>query len=84
MRNPAQMTAKGENMIFDTHAHYDAAQYDEDRKEVLVHLKDEGVLPCPCIELISEDKLALPRDCRHDCRRVRDTSMKTARPKFPF
>ena len=31
-------------MIFDTHAHYDAAQYDEDRKEVLVHLKDEGVL----------------------------------------
>lgn len=30
-------------MIFDTHAHYDAAQYNEDREEVLVHLKDEGV-----------------------------------------
>lgn len=30
-------------MIFDTHAHYDAAQYDEDREEVLAHLRDEGV-----------------------------------------
>lgn len=30
-------------MIFDTHAHYDARQYDEDREEVLAHLKDAGV-----------------------------------------
>ena len=30
-------------MIFDTHAHYDAAQYNEDRQEVLVHLKDQDV-----------------------------------------
>jgi TatD DNase family protein len=30
-------------MIFDTHAHYDAWQYDEDREEVLAHLKDAGV-----------------------------------------
>lgn len=30
-------------MIFDSHAHYDDKQYDEDREEVLSHLKDFGV-----------------------------------------
>lgn len=30
-------------MIFDSHAHYDDAQFDEDRMDVLSHLKDAGV-----------------------------------------
>ena len=30
-------------MIFDSHAHYDDKQFDEDREEVLAHLKDAGV-----------------------------------------
>lgn len=30
-------------MIFDSHAHYDDAQFDEDRVDVLSHLKDAGV-----------------------------------------
>ncbi len=30
-------------MIFDSHAHYDDAQYDEDREAVLSHLADAGV-----------------------------------------
>ena len=30
-------------MIFDSHAHYDDKQFDEDREEVLLHLKDAGV-----------------------------------------
>ncbi|MBQ9156466.1 MAG: TatD family hydrolase [Eubacterium sp.] len=30
-------------MIFDTHAHYDAAQYDQDREELLTGLADAGV-----------------------------------------
>ena len=30
-------------MIFDSHAHYDDKQFDEDREEVLFHLKDAGV-----------------------------------------
>lgn len=30
-------------MIFDSHAHYDDAQFDEDRLDVLSHLKDAGV-----------------------------------------
>lgn len=30
-------------MIFDSHAHYDDRQFDEDREEVLAHLKDAGV-----------------------------------------
>lgn len=30
-------------MLFDTHAHYDDARYDEDREELLAHLKDAGV-----------------------------------------
>ncbi len=30
-------------MIFDSHAHYDDASYDEDRADVLAHLKDAGV-----------------------------------------
>lgn len=30
-------------MIFDSHAHYDDKQFDEDRMEILSHLKDAGV-----------------------------------------
>ena len=30
-------------MIFDSHAHYDDAQFDDDRMDVLSHLKDAGV-----------------------------------------
>lgn len=30
-------------MIFDSHAHYDDKQFDEDREQVLTHLKDVGV-----------------------------------------
>lgn len=30
-------------MIFDSHAHYDDAQFDDDRMDVLSHLKDVGV-----------------------------------------
>lgn len=30
-------------MIFDSHSHYDDAQFDEDRMDVLSHLKDAGV-----------------------------------------
>lgn len=30
-------------MIFDSHAHYDDKQFEEDREEVLLHLKDAGV-----------------------------------------
>ncbi len=30
-------------MIFDSHAHYDDKQFDEDREEMLLHLKDAGV-----------------------------------------
>lgn len=30
-------------MIFDSHAHYDDTQFDEDRMDVLSHLKDAGV-----------------------------------------
>lgn len=30
-------------MIFDTHAHYDASQYDNDRDEILAHLPEAGV-----------------------------------------
>lgn len=30
-------------MIFDSHAHYDDEQFDEDREELLLHMKDEGV-----------------------------------------
>ena len=31
-------------MIFDTHAHYDAAQFDQDRDQVLASLKEAGVM----------------------------------------
>lgn len=42
--DPDNIMTKWEmDMIFDTHAHYDAAQYDEDRMEVLSHLKEAGV-----------------------------------------
>lgn len=30
-------------MIFDSHAHYDDEQFDEDREELLSHMKEEGV-----------------------------------------
>ena len=30
-------------MILDSHAHYDDKQFDEDREEVLLHLKEAGV-----------------------------------------
>ena len=30
-------------MIFDTHAHYDDEQFDEDRRELLGSMKDKGV-----------------------------------------
>ena len=30
-------------MIFDTHAHYDSSSFDEDREELLLSMKDQGV-----------------------------------------
>ena len=30
-------------MIFDTHAHYDDKQFDQDREELLVSMKDNGI-----------------------------------------
>lgn len=30
-------------MIFDTHAHYDDEAFDEDRKELLLHMKEQGI-----------------------------------------
>lgn len=30
-------------MIFDTHAHYDDEAFDEDRKELLLHMKENGI-----------------------------------------
>lgn len=30
-------------MIFDTHAHYDSSQFDEDREELLASMKEQGV-----------------------------------------
>lgn len=30
-------------MIFDTHAHYDDESFDEDRKELLLHMKENGI-----------------------------------------
>ena len=30
-------------MIFDTHAHYDDAQFDEDRDELLNSMREQGV-----------------------------------------
>ena len=30
-------------MIFDTHAHYDDEAFDEDRKELLASLKENGI-----------------------------------------
>lgn len=34
----------GENMIFDTHAHYDDEQFNEDREIVLKNLKDQNII----------------------------------------
>ena len=33
----------GQNMIFDTHAHYDDEAFDEDREELLWKMKEQGV-----------------------------------------
>ena len=33
-----------EYKIFDSHAHYDAEEFDDDRKEVIEELKNEGVI----------------------------------------
>ena len=33
----------GQNMIFDTHAHYDYEAFDEDREELLWKMKEQGV-----------------------------------------
>ena len=30
-------------MIFDTHAHYDDKQFDQDREELLASMKDNGI-----------------------------------------
>ena len=50
-------------MIFDTHAHYDSEQFDEDRETLLASMKEAGVGMIVNVAASLESCFEVPKRC---------------------